>query len=808
METLLQDVKFAIRTLRKSPAFTAIAVLCLSLGIATNTTLFSCFNAIVLRPFPFSNPDKLVYVYDNDPKQGGQASVSYLNFVDWRAQTKTLSDLAGYEQRSFAITEGEEPVRLSGQLVSANLFPMLGVTPQLGRLFNADEDKAGAPGVVLISDAVWRRQYQSDPKIIGRVISVNSLPHTVVGVMDPQFKFPESSELWVPMAPLDASLPRTQRQVQMIGRLNGNNSVAQASAEMRAISARVNAQYGVNDSPFVGHAVPLREVFSEQEVTLIASTMMGAVTFVLLIACANVANLMLARAAGRQREVAIRTAVGASRVRIIRQMLTEAIILASVAGVLAIPLSWEGVQMIARAIPAENPMPYYMEFRLDRTALVYTFAVSLLTGVAFGLVPALQSSSGRLHETLKDGARGAGGSARHNRVRSALVIAEVALSLVLLVGASLFMRTFSALQNTGVGFDTSKIMSMRFYLPGTRYDSTGAKVAAVEDLIRRIESIPNIEAATISNLVPLDDGGAGDAIFIDGIPVDENAPPNVIFYSGIAGHWTQTFGAKLISGRTFSESEWRDSSRVAVIDETFAKRYWKDGNAVGQRFRLGRDSTRAWFTVIGVASTVRTSGLSNTGPERVNAFLPYQFLLARNNGLMVRVKSGPATAITGAVREAVRASDAAIPVFEVSSMEKIRELSFWQYKLFGAMFGTFGAIALFLAAIGVYGVISYSVSQRTREIGVRVALGAQRGDVMGLVVKQGMVLAGAGIGVGLIGAFGVTRVVASLLIGVSPQDPLSFLAVSAFLASVALVASALPARRATGVDPIISLRAD
>lgn len=807
METLLQDVKYAVRTLTKSPAFTAIAVLCLALGIATNTTLFSCFNAIVLRPFPFSNPDELVAVWDHNPKTSGNASVSYLNYVDWRDQNKSFTDIGAYSGRSFAITEGEEPMRLGGQLVTANLFSMLGVHPQLGRLFRADEDKAGAPGVVLLGDAVWRRKYAADSSIIGRVISVNSLPYTVVGVMPEMFKFPESSEIWVPMAPLLASATRDARAVAMIGRLKPNVSNEQGSRDLAALSTRLNQQYGVTNSEFVGNSVPLRDEFLPGEIKLITSTMMGAVTFVLLIACANVANLMLARAAGRQREVAIRTAVGASRMRIIRQMLTEAIILASVAGVIAIPLSWEGIRLIQMAIPAENPMPYYMNFAIDRATLLYTMGVSLLTGVLFGLVPALQSSTGRLHETLKDGARGAGGSARHNRMRSALVIAEVALSLVLLVGASLFMRSFIALQSKGVGFDAAPILTMRFYLPGTRYDSTNAKVAAVEDLLRRVEAIPNVQAATISNLIPMEDGGGGDGVVIDGQNV-EKGKEQFISFTGLAGHWPETFGLKIKRGRTFNDNETRDSSHVAVIDEVMANRFWKNGDAVGQRFRLAGDTSRAWFTVIGVSSTMQIDGLDNTGPETAYAFLPYQFLLARNHGLMVRVKSGAATAVTGAVRDAIRASDASIPVFNIASMEKVRELSYWQYKLFGAMFATFGAIALFLAAIGVYGVISYGVTQRTREIGVRVALGAQNGDVMRLVVRQGMFLAGAGIAFGLLGAFGVTRVVSSLLIGVSPQDPLSFLAVSAFLATVALVASAVPARRATNVDPIISLRAD
>ena len=806
METFVQDLRYAFRTLRKSPGFTAIAVLCLSLGIATNTTLFSCFNAIVLRPFPFDKPDRLVAVWDHNPRNDNRNAISYLNYVDWRDQSASLSDLGAYTGRSVAITEGEEPARLAGQLISGNLFQMLGVRPAIGRLFRPDEDRPGAPGAVLLSDAVWKRLYASDSSVVNRVISINNLPYTVVGVMPPVFKFPQQSEIWLPMAPLLQGDARSLRSVVMIGRLKAGVTIAQADRELAQLSLRLNKQYGVDAGDWVGSARALREDFLQGDVKLITTTMMGAVTFVLLIACANVANLMLTRATGRQREIAIRAAIGAGRGRIIRQLLTEAVILALLAGAVAIPLTWEGIRLIQFGIPAENPMPYYMIFSLDRATMLYTAVLSLVTGVIFGLVPALQASRGHLHEALKDGARGAGGSVGKNRVRSSLVVAEIALSLVLLVGASLFVRTFMALQHAQVGFNPAPIMTMRFFLPGQRYDSTLAKSQAVENILQRVEALPGVEAATVSNLIPFNGGGSGDGIVVEGVNV-EKGKEQFFSWTGVAGHWTQTFGATMLSGRTFSESEVRDSVPVAVIDKIMATKFWPGGDPVGQRFRLASDTGRTWISVIGVASEVRTVSLSNDGPPRPAAYLPYRYLPARNNGLMVRVR-GNASSITSAVRSAIRASDPAIPVFSVATMEKVRELSFWQYGLFGTMFGAFGGIALFLAAIGIYGVISYGVSQRTREIGVRVAMGAQRGDVIGLVVRQGMVLAGIGILVGLVGAFGVTRVVSSLLIGVSPTDPVSFGGVAFFLGAVAFIASFVPARRATHVDPIVALRND
>ncbi len=809
MEQFLQDVRFAFRTLRKSPAFTAIAVICLALGIATNTTLFSVFDAILLKPFPYTDAERLASLSERNPKTGGRNSISYLNYLDWRAQSTKLADIGAYTARSAAITEGDEPERLSGQIISGNLFSMLGVTPQIGRLFRPDEDKAGAPGVALISDGVWRRRYLSDSTVVGRVVSINNLPYTIVGVMPPKFKFPQSSEIWMPMAPVLHDDKREARAVSMVARLKDGATFAQADQELAEIAKRVNEQYGIDavgarGGRLVGSVRELRKDFIPPDVSLITATMFGAVTFVLLIACANVANLMLTRAAGRSREIAIRVAIGAGRGRIIRQLMTESVILALMAGVIAIPLTWESLRLIQFAIPPEDPLPYYIAWALDFRTLAYTLVISLATGVAFGLAPALQAARGQLTEALKDGSRG--GGTRKNKMRSALVIAEVALSLVLLVGASLFVRSFEALQQTKVGFDTAPILTMRFFLPGQRYDSLITKSQQVAEIIRRVEALPGVEAATISNLIPIDGGGGGDGAIIEGQPVDKGKE-TPIFWSGVAGHWFETLGVGMTAGRTLTAEDARDSLPVAVVNKAMAVKFWKGANAVGRRFRLASDTSQRWFTIIGVVPDIRTDRLSDTGETQPSAFLPYRYLPARNHGLMVRVK-GPVTAITSAVRGAIRAADPAIPVFQVRTMEKVRQLSFWQYGLFGIMFAVFGAIALFLAAIGVYGVISYGVSQRTREIGLRVALGAQRRDVIGLVVWNGMSLAAIGIGVGLVGAFGVTRVVSSMLIGVSPTDAVSFIGVSVFLALVAFAASFIPARRATGVDPIVALRVE
>jgi putative ABC transport system permease protein len=806
MDTLWQDVRYAARTLRKSPVFTIIAVVCLSVGIATNTTLFSCFNALVLRPLPFPEPDELAFVSDHDPAQGpdNNWSISYLAYLDYREQSRSFAALGASSGRSLAITEGDEPERLFGNLITANLFPALGVTPQLGRNFREDEDKPGANRVVMLSDGLWQRRYSSDSSIINRVISINNIPHTVVGVMPPRFQFPNEAELWVAMAPVLGSTPRSARAVVAYGRVKPGIAVRDAAKELEGISRTLNGQYDPT-SKIVGHARPLRDEFVEDEITLITTTMFGAVTLVLLIACANVANLMLTRASARQREIAVRAAIGAGRGRLVRQLLTESFMIAAVSGAIAIPLTWLGLKLIDRGIPAENPLPWYFHWGVDAPTLIYTFAIAVMTSVVFGLIPALQVSRGRLYDALREGGgRGSFGSAKKNRLRSSLVIAEVALSLVLLVGASLFTKTFLGLQSADVGFETSKVMTARFFLPGQRYDSTSSQRARVEDVLQRVRTLPNVETATVSNSIPLESCCMGSGVIIEGQPRDAGNEPSIAWI-GASGNWYETFGVKLVAGRTFTDLELAGTTPVAMIDEKMAKRFWPKTTALGQRFRLTSDSSVS-YEVIGVAQEMRTSGLDDTDDQDPFAVLPYMFLPARNNGLMVRVRDGNPAAVMPAIRQAIRDADPSLPVFEVNTMDKVRSLSFWQYKLFSQMFGAFGGIALLLAGIGVYGVISYGVSQRTQEIGVRVALGARGSNVFGMVLREAAWLAGIGILIGVVGAFGVTRVIASLLIGVSPTDPVSFLSVALFLTIVALLASYIPARRAMRVDPLTALR--
>ncbi len=747
-------------------------------------------------------------LHSTNHKQGiGRSSLSYADFKDFRDSSATVESMAAFAKRSLTISDGRsDPERYSGATASWTLFRLLGMRPIHGRDFTSEDDKPGAEPVVLLSHELWTIRYHADPAIVGQPVTINGRAHTVIGVMPERFLFPETERLWVPIAPYQDAAPRDDRGTlhSVFARLKPGSTRQQAESELSGRATRLAAIYPAENEGWTVATRTLREWMLPQQVELVMLTMMGAVTLVLLIACANVANLLLARASVRQREISIRTALGAGRWRIVRQLLTEALLIGILSAPLGIGIAWAGIRLIDGAMPADQ-VPYFITWSLDARSLAYTVVISLLTAVVFGLAPALQAVRTDLQSTLKEGGRGSAGGSR-GRLRNALVIAEVALSLVLLVGASLFVRSFLNLQGAPVGFDTAPLMSMRFYLPGAPYESDEAKSRRVEDIVQRVESLPGVQAAFASNFVPMGAGGGGGRVVAEGTTVEAGREPGIALI-GVTPHMRRTLDVALVAGRDMTDAEGSTLSPVAIVNQQMARRLWPDADPVGRRFRMTDGSSREWFTVIGVVADFRHRQGNSSEPQGPAAYVPYPFEPTLNTGITIRVAGDPVR-ITPAVREQIRLADSTLPLFGVATVEELRQLSYWQYALFGSMFGTFGFIALVLASIGVYGVLSYSVSQRVQEIGVRMALGAERRDVLTLIVGQGLRLAAWGIAGGIVGAAAVTWILRSILYNVTPTDPVSFGGVALFLTIIASIASYLPARRALAVDPIVALRND
>jgi putative ABC transport system permease protein len=802
---MLQDIRYAFRTLAKNPAFTAAAVLCLALGIGVNATIFSCVRALLLRPFPYKNPEELIAIGESSRKRGWHMNtVSYANFRSWQAGARTLESMGIYTGASFNLSSDGNARWISGGNVSWTMFHTLGVTPALGRDFREDEDRVGAPKVVMLSDRVWRDRFDARPSAVGEDVMINGVRHRIIGVMPPGFEFPGNSGAWTPMQ-RDPLAFRGDHSWQVIGRLKPNTTIERVRTDLGAIATALEAQYPASNTSWGVDAVSLRD-FQVGEIRPVLMLMMGSVAFVLLIACANVANLLLARAAARSKEMAVRVALGGSGRRIVRQLLTESVVLALAGATFGIAIAYALLQWVKASIL--GGIPFWMKFTIDWQVLAFTTLVAVVTGLLFGVVPAIQAARPNLNETLRDaGARGSSAGRARQRLRSSLVVGEVALSLVLLVGATLMIRSFLGLQSVKPGFDPSNLLTMRVTLLGPSYDSSYKRFAFWDHFLTQLNERPGVMSAAITNNIPL--GGSNNNSFF----VVENQPAQLgqeplLEIRWVSPRYLETMRIPLRRGRMFTQQEWADSSvtgRVAVINEYMAKRFWPNEEAVGKRFKFGyaNDTSNRWITIIGVAADIKHRQL--TEQPNLQGYMPYRQGGWNASAIVVRARGEP-TQLTGTVLATLKQSDPMLPAFRVMSMDASIEQSYWQQALYGKLFSVFAAIALVLAAVGVYGVISYAVSQRTQEIGVRVALGAQRGDVLRLIVGHGAMLGGIGIAIGLAGALAVTGFLRTLLFGVSPFDPLSFAGVSLLLTTIALVASYLPARRAARVDSVEALR--
>jgi len=807
---LWQDLRYGARMLLKRTGFTLIATLTLALGVGANTAIFSVVDAVLLRPLPFLEAGQLMLLGTVDSRKGaGLGSVSYPNFVDWRAQSMSFERLAVYRDRSFTLTGGDEPLRLNGVVASAELFTLLGVAPSLGRSFRAEEDNAGA-SVVILSHGLWRRRFNSDPQVIGRNITLDDRSLTVVGVAPAGFQFPiaaEPADLWTTIA-YDAigNDPMTAQRglgyLSVIGRLKPGVSGAQAQAEMDDIARRLERQYPDDNAHQGAHLAPAYEqlVGDVRKPLLI---IFGAVGCVLLIACANVANLLLARATARRHEIALRSALGASRGRIIRQLLTESMLLALAGSVCGWLLAWGCMEPLLSLSP--ESIPRLQDVRLDGRVLGFTLLVSLLTGVIFGLAPALQAAKTELTETLKEGGR-SGDGARGARARSALMIAEVAIALVLMASAGLLLNSFWRLLQVNPGFDPRQTLTFRLSLPDSKYSESQA-VAFFERLQSRLQNLPGARSASVTFGLPFGRSGIRTGLDIEGRPVAPGDRPHIDCQIVLPDYF-RTMGIRLIKGRDFNARDDLNARPVAIINETLARRFFPNEDPLGKRIRpeaAGPDGAPI-REIIGVVSDVRYRSLTADVPPEV--YMPYpQLPITTGMRIALRTDADPRGLISAA-RAEVQALDKELPVFEVKTLDQYVGGAVGRPRFNALLLLLFAGVALLLTAVGLYGVISYSVTQRTREIGVRMALGGQTHDMLRLVVKQGMTLTLIGAAIGLGGALALTRLLKTLLFGVSAADPLTFSVIVLLLTVVAFVACWIPARRATKVDPLIALRSE
>lgn len=801
METLLKDIRYGLRNLLKHPTFAVTALITLAIGIGANATIFSFVNGVLLRPLPYPESERLVVINETAYKQGIESmSTSFPNFLDWRAQNRVFEDVGSYSDGlNFSLTGVGEPERLRGADVSQGTFELLRVAPVLGRTFTAEEDKPKQDAVVILGNGLWQRRFGSDPQIVGKTITLNSRQRTVVGVMPSGFEFPVNAELWVPLGLDTTMFTRTDHGLGTIARLKSGATLAQAQAEMDVIARRIEEQNPVTNE---GLGVRLSSLHAQltgdyRQALLI---LLGVVGFVLLVACANVANLMLARTTARQKEFAVRAALGASRFRIIRQTLTESLLLSILGAGLGLLLAMWGVKLIMAVIPVE--LPFWMNFNLDLRVLTFTSVVSLLTAVIFGTMPAVLGTRIDLNTTLKEGGRSAVSAARH-RTRGLLVVIEVALALMVLVGAGLMIKSFMNLRQVGPGFNEKNVLTFAVGLPRAKYKEQQQRGEFFRQLVERVRTLPGVNSAAATATLPLTGDNWGRSLTVEGFPVLSVGQAPMIQHTVVTPGYFHTMGIPMLVGRDFTDQDSADAQKVTIVDERLAHEYWPNESPIGKRIRFGPpEANEPWHTVIGVVGAVRHARLD--AETRKSVYLPH--LQIPVPGLSVVVQGKNPLSLVGALRSQIREMDPDLPVVDLMMMDEVVSQSVWQNRLYAILFAVFGGVAMLLAAVGIYGVMSYSVTQRTQEIGIRMALGAQVKDVLRLVVRGGLSLSAIGVAIGLAGAFALTRLMRSLLFSVTTTDAGTFIVVSLALLFVALLACYIPARRATKVDPLVALR--
>jgi putative ABC transport system permease protein len=806
MQALLRDVRYGLRTLVKSPALAIVATLALTLGIGLTTTMFSIVYGALMKGLPYPDGDRIVIVTRSNPSRGiERQGLSIQDFFDFKGQQRSFVDLAATTSGTIFVSGDEKAERFDGSWITANTFDIIGVRPFIGRNFRAGEDTPSGEKVAIVSYSMWRERYAADPKVIGKQIRVNGVPYSVVGVMPDGFAFPNNDKIWIPLQtnPLDGK--RGQGLfVTAFGKLKPGMSLDRASVDMATIAKRLAAEYKESNEGFTAGTQAFVDNYIGKQPRQLLLTMLGAVFFVLLIACANVANLLLDRAAHRTKEVGIRTALGASRAAVVRQFLAEALVLSAVATVLGIGVAYLGIAMFNRAITVTQ-IPFFIDIRLHPQVLLFTIAIAFLTSLISGAIPAYQSSRADINEILKDDSRGAS-SFRIGKISKALVVFEIALSCGLLVAAGLMIKSLANMRNMDPGFTTANVFTARIGFPAA-YTDTLAQWRFFDQAVERVSGLPSVQSAAISSGLPAARQGFGGATFaIEGQTyLKDKDYPNTRSMS-VTPNFFKTLNISLRQGRLISDADRVGAPNVVVVNRAFADKFFKNTDPIGRRIRLGGSkSTAPWSTIVGIVNNTFTGDQEN--PMSAAIFQP--FAQARASFVYVSARTaGPPLGITQSVRDAVASLNPDIPLYWVQSLDVAIDQSLWFVRVFGTMFMIFGFVALFLASIGLYAMMSFSVSRRTREVGIRMALGAQGRDVVRMIFGQGLLQLGIGMTVGLALALGVSRLMSVVLFQVEPRDPTIFGAVVAVLVAVGLLACFVPASRATRVDPLVALRSD